>query len=440
MLPPSKEEMIAYKGFNIRDNGLMKTVDDYMENVASTNDNCYKRMDAERIANARASACTMLISRTIHSKDELQIMKRLQCIGFKTDEVFAPNRIQLKNLTASSRVRNLMHGGMLGLLAQKLTQDPSQTTQWNQSKNAQCIVQRANSQAGCAHVKWSIPEFQYRFNIGIKTYKKNPFTELNDDEMLAKFNELNTAENRTEFLEQFRSIASAANQSRVIQYNEYDDDADFKMIRPVIVDNTWIADFMAAFVKTCSDKLAAVSKFEYGKMVRCMHLVDLYRFIAQTEWLLNDPNMRLVLSMNSFYRAYIDRLIYMAGEGIEHSAYMLARHNPEMMTPELHLRVVPNHDTYMTPQMVIQPDDDVFGAMKLACQDLMPAPLPPLPPLRSHHDDDDEYDDGYYYGDHYDDDYYYDSENDDNDQYDDDYYDSDDNQIDYNESDDDVSG
>ena len=439
MLPPSKEEMIAYKGFNIRDNGLMKTVDDYLEDVASTNDTCYKRVDAERIANARASACAMLIPRAIHSKEELQNLKRLQCIGFKTNEVFAPNRIQLKNLTAGSRVRNLMHGGMLGLLAQKLTQDPSQTTQWKQSNNALCIVQRANSQAGCTHVKWTIPEFQYRFNIGIKTYKKNPFAELNDDETLAKFNELNTAENRTEFMEQCSSIANAANQSRVIQYDEHDADADadFNIRRPVIVDNVWIADFMAVFVKTCSAKLAAVSKFEYGKMVRCMHLVDLYRFIAQTEWMLNVPNMRLVLSMNSFYRAYIERLIYMAEQGIEHSAYMLARHNPEMMTPELHLRVVPNYDTYMTPQMTIQPDDDVFGAMKLACQDLMPAPLPPLPPLRSHHDDNDEYDDGYYYGDHYDDDYYCDSENYDNES---DDNENDDNESDYNESDDDVSG
>jgi hypothetical protein len=86
----------------------------------------------------------------------------------------------------------------------------------------------------------------------------------------------------------------------------------------------------------------------------------------------------------------------MAGEGIEHSAYMFGRICPEMMTPEVHVQVVPNPRFYMVPQMLIQPDDDMFGPMKVACQAFMPpapAPAPPAEHRRRCYSDSDSYSD-----------------------------------------------
>jgi len=159
---------------------------------------------------------------------------------------------------------------------------------------------------------------------------------------------------------------------------------------------------------------------------RCTSLVDLYRFIARIEWMVNDPNVRCVLNLNGFYAAYIKKLINMAEQGIEHSAYMLGRHCPEMMTPELHLRVVANPRFYRIPQMLIADDDEVFGPMKVACQGFMPLmadPLPdPLPVSRQLHPDSDSD----YYSDYTNDDDDDDDNDHDDDDYDDDDYDAND--------------
>ena len=196
-----------YRGFNIAHDGLKQTVDDFMDSIVpfTTPDEGCKRIDAARIAIARAAACSMLVPLVIKSNQQLPILKRTNGLGFGSVAVvptFAPNRIQRKHLTTDSRLRNLIHGGILGALARRLTLDPTQTRQWHQFNNTFCIVQRANNAAGCAHVKWSIPEFQCAFNIGIKTYKagQSPLNALNDADRLDQFNLLDNAENRDAFL------------------------------------------------------------------------------------------------------------------------------------------------------------------------------------------------------------------------------------------------
>ena len=388
-------QMVSHRGFNIAYDGLKQTVDDFMERIdpiTTPTDGC-KRIDAARIAMANAAACSMLI-----------IPHGVRPNGCAVAPLFAPNRIQRKHLTTDSRLRTLMHSGILGVLARKLTLDPTQPRQWNQGNNARCIVRRANNASGCAHVKWSIPEFQCAFNIGIKMYKsrQSPFNGLSDADLLAQFNLLDNPENRDAFLAECRAIAHHANQSRVVQTmepNANDATMDWKACRPTVVENTWIMNFMDAFIMICSSKMSAVSDISVLKMDRCISLIDLYRFIPRIDWILNDPNVRFVLKLNSFYNAHIQRLFYMADQGIEHSAYMLARICPEMMTPEVHMRVDPKLEFYMVPQLQIQLDDDVFGPMKLACQAFMPEPIPAPPALPrrlcySNSDSDGYYSDG----------------------------------------------
>lgn len=375
--------MFTYKGFNIAEDkdDLKKTVDDFMESIVPTTTpagGC-KHIDAARIAIARAAACTMLIPRSINSKQQLHNLKRLQAIGFSVSSVFAPNRIQRKHLNTGSRLRNLMHGGILGALARQLTRDPTQQShhpQWHQSRDALCVVQRASNSAGCAHVKWSIPEFQCTFNVGIKTYKpgQGPFSGLNEADTLAQFNGMNTADNRQAFLAECNAIACDANQSRVVQCMDADESA-WKVRRPVVIDNAWITNCMTGFAKVCLAKMAAVSNADGGKLDRCKSLVDLYQFIAHVEWMFTDVNVRCVLNLNAFYQAHLHRLFHMTQQGIEHAAYMFGIHCPEMMTPELHIHVVPSAEFYMVPQMRIASDDAVFGPMKVACQEFMPGPV-----------------------------------------------------------------
>lgn len=395
--------MLTYKGFNVRDSGLMSTVDDFMQSIHHADApaaNCNK-IDTARIAIACASACSMLVPLN-HELQELQVLKRLQDNGFDAAAaapVFAPNRIQLKHLTTCSRLRNLMHGGILGALARQLTRDPTQQKQRHQSRNALCIVRRANNEAGCIHVKWSIPEFQYVFNIGIKMYKRDQgqFNALNDADALTLFNQIDNVENRNAFMTECGTLANASHQSRAIRSL---DEAftrimlDWNVRRPIVVDNMWISEFLAGFIKVCSAKMSAVTNTDALTMDRCTSLVDMYRFVSRIEWILNDPNVRCVLNLSNFYAAHIKRLMYMAEQGIEHSAYMMGRHCPEMMTPELHLHLVPNPKFYMVPQMLVLPNDAVFGAMKVACQGFMPDPPLPSRPLYS----DSEYSDsdGYY--------------------------------------------
>ena len=429
-----------YRGFNVTgDND--NSVNDFMfsiEPIKTPDEGC-TQIDAARIAAARASACIMLLPASLNSNQQLQNLKRMKATGFQgISSVFAPNRIQHKHLTASSRIRNLTHGGILGALTRRLNRDPTQQRQWHQFKGALCVVQRANSTDGCAHVKWSMPEFQCTFNIGVKRHStvQNHINEMAPDALIAHFNMLNTAENRNTFLAECIAIAHhPANQSRFVVPMDPDASAmlDWTAKRSVVLENTWIMDFMATFSKLCSAKMDAVNNPNASTLERCMRLVDLYRFIVQTEWMVNDPNVRCVLSLNGFYAAYIKKLMHMATEGVEHSAYMLGRLCPEMMTPELHLRVVANPRFYRIPQMLIPDDDAVFGPMKVACQSFMPLmadPLPvPLPVSRQLHpdsdsdsdsdfytidedDDDDDDDDDY---DHYyhDDDSHYDHDNED---------------------------
>ena len=392
-------------------------MNDFMFSIEPTKtpDDC-TQIDAARIAAARASACIMLLPVSLNSNQQLQNLKRMKATGFQgISSVFAPNRIQLKHLTASSRVRNLTHGGILGVLTRRLNRDPTQQKQWHQFNGALCVVQHANSTDGCAHVKWSMPEFQCAFNIGVKRHStvQNHINEMAPDALIAYFNSLDTAEHRNTFLAECSAVAQR-NQSRVAM-KSMDPDAsamrDWTAKRPVVLENTWIMDFMVTFSKLCSVKMDAVNNVDASTVERCTSLVDLYRFIVQTEWMVNDPNVRCVLSLNGFYAAYMKKLMHMATEGVEHSAYMLGRHCPEMMTPELHLRVVANPRFYRIPQMLIADDDEVFGPMKVACQSFMPLMADPLPVRRQLYSDSDS-------------DYYTDDTNDDYD--DDDTYDDDD--------------
>ena len=404
--------LTLYRGFNITGNND-GSVDDFMssiEPIKTPDEGCCTQIDAARIAAARASACIMLLPETT----------RYQGISC----VFAPNRIQLKHLTASSRVRNLTHGAILGVLTRRLNRDPTQERQWHQFKGAWCVVQRANSTDGCAHVKWSMPEFQCTFNVGVKRHStvQNHINEMDTDALVAYFNSLNTAEHRNTFLAECSAVAQR-NQSRVVLPMDPPDAAamlDWTAKRPVVLENTWIMDFMATFSRLCSVKMDAVNNRNATTVERCTSLVDLYRFIARIEWMVNDPNVRCVLHLNGFYAAYIKKLMNMAEQGIEHSAYMLGRHCPEMMTPELHLRVVANPRFYRIPQILIADDDAVFGPMKVACQGFMPRMADPLPvPARQLHPDSDS--DPYYYTDDTNDDY----DDDDDDTYDDDANDDD---------------
>jgi hypothetical protein len=113
---------------------------------------------------------------------------------------------------------------------------------------------------------------------------------------------------------------------------------------------------------------------------------------------MTDPGMRHITNMAGLWEKYVERLTFMATEGIEHAALMLARYFPEMMTPELHVIVVVNADVnvYRVPQMQIADDDELFGPMKAACQAFMPDAAPePEPVPRRNSDYDYDYDYGY---------------------------------------------
>jgi hypothetical protein len=395
-----------------------------IESMKTPDEGC-TQIDTARIAAARASACIMLLPVSLNSNQQLQDLKKMKANGSTAVSMFAPNRIQLKHLTASSRVRNLTHGGILGALTRRLNRDPTQQKQWHQFNGALCVVQRANSTDGCAHVKWSMPEFQCTFNIGVKRHStvQNHINEMDADALIAHFNLLNTAENRNTFMAECIAVAHhPANQSRVVLPPMDPPNAsamlDWTAKRPVVLENTWIMDFMATFSQLCTAKMGAVNNPDASTVERCTSLVDLYRFIVQTEWMVNDPNVRSVLHLNGFYAAYIKKLMNMAEQGIEHSAYMLGRHCPDMMTPELHLRVVANPRFYRIPQILIADDDAVFGPMKMACQSFMPRMADPLPVPRQLHPYSDS--DPDYYTDDTNDDY------DDDDTYDDDHDDEDD--------------
>ena len=371
----------TYKRFNIKTDDadelarLMKTVDDYEMEYNSGQG--VTQVDSARVALAHRGACRMLRPMTGDQRDWL---KRVTC-GLNVGPVVSavmPNRIEVRHFTRSSRVRNLVHGGITGLLAARFMHDPSQVERTSRTYNSACIILRVNGEAGCEHVKWSIPEFQCRYNIGVKLYKRsaNPFEGLMHDEALSQLNRLDTAENRQAFLDECNAVANAPNQSRVkygIDIRDVDG-GDRWCRNATVLSNTWIGAFITVFSNVCEIKMARVGDSSLSKLRRSMHLIDLYRFMsARIDWILTVPSVRHVASMNRFWEKYMERIAYMATEGIEHAAYMLARYFPEMMTPELHVTVIPVHDLYRVPEMQIANDDALFGPIKTECDAFMPA-------------------------------------------------------------------
>jgi hypothetical protein len=375
---------------------LKKTVDDFEKDRNQTP----MDVDAARVARSCMGACNLLKPMT---GDQVRYLKQIEH-GMYTGSMvpaLAPNRIEAKHFTKSSRVRNLVHGGMTGLLAVRLMNDSSQVERTSRTFNSLCVIQRVNNAAGCSHVKWSIPEFQMRHNIGYKAFKTchNPFHELEHESALAQFNALNTAEHQKAFLAECHAIANRQNQSRVVDQFDpnvnNDNECIWKVQKTQITDNEWIANLVGAFVNVCSTKMADVNDSELTKLGRSRKLIELFHFMTQMDWGFTDPSVRFTLSMVRLYEAFIKRLFYFAKEGVEHSAYMLGRYAPELMTPELHMCVVPTRDLYRAPQMQIADDDEVFGAMKVACDAFMPAAVAVPVPVRWRRYSDEYSDDSY---------------------------------------------
>jgi hypothetical protein len=393
---------IEYKGFVITTNRiyemeqLKKTVDDYEADFKQTP----MDVDAARVEMARRSACQLLVPM---SADQTTL---LGLLGFGTHIACAvtPTRIGLKHCTKSSRVRNLVHGGMLGLLSVRLMNDSSQTKRRGRTFQSLSVIRRANNQSGCLHVRWSIPEFQRRYNMNVKGFGtegiENPFVMLNISDAIAKFALINTAEPRAQFLAECAAHADAPTHSRIMASTCH------------VLDNPWITNFMFGFQKICSYHMSQVTDASLRKLQRSVNLVQMYRFmISSVGWIFDDPLMQFIVnsitrkgSMNSLYEKYADRLIYMSHEGVEHAACLLGHHFPELMTPELHVRVDPTTDLYRVPQMEIGEDDALFGPLKSTFQALLPAAAYNVVAVGHAYDDDSS--DNDYHNDNDDDDNY----------------------------------
>lgn len=406
---------IEYKGFIITTNRiyemeqLKKTVDDYEADFKQTP----MDVDAARVEMARRSACQLLVPM---SADQTKLMGLLG-LGTPIAGAVTPTRIGLKHCTKSSRVRNLVHGGMLGLLSVRLMSDSSQTKRRSRTFQSLSVIRRANNQAGCLHVRWSIPEFQRRYNMNVKGFGtegiENPFVMLNISDAIAKFALINTAENRAQFLAECAAHADEPTHSRIVASTCH------------VSDNTWITNFMFGFQKICSYHMSQVTDASLRKLQRSVNLVQLYRFmISSVGWIFDDPLMQFIVSsitrkgsMNRLFEKYADRLIYMSHEGVEHAACLMGHHFPELMTPELHVRVDPTTDLYRAPQLEIGEDDALFGPLKSTFQALLPDAVPMPAPTQLHRNR--------IYSDSEDDDYYHDY-HDNNDSDDDNYSDDDD--------------
>jgi len=405
----------TYNGFNLKPNDpddlnrLMKTVDDYYEDLDSN----MMQIDAARVALSHIAACRRV---TPLSLIQRQFLDRISSFGLRESVALAaltPNRIELTHFTKSSRVRNLVHGGILGILAVRLLNDSSTRAERTmRTWNSLCIIRRANSESGCDHVKWSIPEFQCRHNMGIKHYNrtKSCFEAMSIDETNAELDAMNTAENRQRFMDDCNALANRANHSRVKHASIVHEDECTRCERQFPLANEWITKCVSAFVKVCSHKMHLVTISSLSLIDRAKHLVDLYRFISSNmDWILMDCNLRFVCKLHTLWPKYLDRLVYMSQEGIEHSACILSRYFPEMMTPELHVLVNPSERVYRVPAMQIADDDALFGPLKLACQGLLPdavVPIPvvPYPVRRRDYESDDEFDRDYEDEDYSDDD------------------------------------
>lgn len=406
--PRTMNATAEYKGFTINATDdahlahLKKTVDDFEKGRNQTP----MDVDAARVARSCMGACNLLKPMT---GDQARYLKEI-ARGMHTGSmvpVFAPNRIEARHFTRGSRVRNLVHGGMTGLLAVRLMNDSSQVERTSRTFNSLRVIERVNNEAGCSHVKWSIPEFQLRHNIGYKAFKKrnDPFHELEHEDAVAQFNALNTAEHREAFLAECHAIANRQNQSRVVEHFDENvnnnNECKWRVKKIQVANDEWIANLVGAFIKVCSTKMSDVNDSELDKLGRSRKLIELYRFIAQMDWIFTDPTVRFTLDMSRLYEAFIKRLFYFAKEGVEHSAYMLGRYAPEMMTPELHMCVATTHDLYRTPQLQIADDDETFGAMKVACDAFMPAAPAPVPVRWRRYSDEYSSDDYYYDSDGY---------------------------------------
>ena len=377
-----------YKRFNITPSGadtmdrLKKTVDDYEEEFKKT----HMAVDAARIEMATRGACNLVAPL---SADQATFLGRIALgldIAGTVAPAMMPTRVEAKHFTRSSRVRNLVHGGMLGLVSGRLM-DSSRTKKRSSTYHAMSIIRRANNQAGCAHVKWSIPEFQRRFNMNVRLFKsgETPFSSLTMEDTIVQFNLLNTKENRDRFLEECTVFANDPTHSRTVASTRH------------LMSDNWIALFMCGFTKVCSFKMSQVSNVSITKIDRCANIVNLFRFMTDhLGWVLTDPLMQCTTNMNRVADNFVERLGHMAQEGVEHSAYMLGHYFPEMMTPELHIHVNPAVDVYRVSQMQIADDDALFGPLKTTYQALMPVRL--MPPhededARYYYDSDDSNDD-----------------------------------------------
>lgn len=373
---------IAYKGFTITTNRidemdrLKKTVDDYEEDFKHTP----MDVDAARVEMARRSACQLLAPM---SADQTTIMG-MHIAGTITCAVM-PTRVGLKHVTQSSRVRNLVHGGMLGLLSVRLMSDSSQTKRRSRTYQSLSVIRRANNQAGCAHVRWSIPEFQRRFNMQVKGSRtgviENPFVLLSMPDAIAKFGLMDTEENRAQFLAECAAYANEPTHSRIVASTRH------------ILSNTWIMHMMFGFQKVCSHHMSNVMDIRLRKIERAVNLIKLYRFMmSSVGWIFREPCMNFVVNLTRLYDKHAERLIYMSKEGVEHAACLMGLHFPEMMTPELHVCVNPT-DLYRVPQMEIAEDDALFGPLKATYQSLMPAAANVVAATHAHahaHDYDDD--------------------------------------------------
>ena len=369
----------------------MKTIDDY-ENEQQSNP---MDVDAARVALACMTACRLLRPM---STDQVHFLNRIT-LGLTVGSIVpavAPNRIEARHFSKSSRVRNLVHGGMLGVLAVRLLNDSTQVERRSRTWNSWHIIRRANSQAGCEHVKWSIPEFQCRYNIGIIHYKrtKSGFEAMSVDDTIAELNTMNTAENRQKFIDDCNALANHANHSRVKCASVVHEDEFTKCERQFPLANEWIMKYISAFTKVCSHKMSVVGDSSLSLIDRAKNVVDLFRFMStHVDWIMMDCSLRFVCKLNTLWPKYLDRLVYMSQEGIEHSACMLFRYFPEMMTPELHVLVKPSERVYRVPAMQIADDDALFGPLKLACQGLLPDAIVPNPVRRVYYTSDDDSDD-----------------------------------------------
>jgi hypothetical protein len=420
MMTTTTPATMIYKGFKISFNDPaektrhMKTVDDYETDQLSI----IMYVDAARIALSHTTACRLLQPM---SADQANFLKRIT-IGCEVGSLapaLAPNRIEARHFTKSSRVRTLVHGGTLGALAMKLLDEPNRERRSHKRSrtfHSWHIIRRVNSQAGCEHVRWSIPEFQCRYNIGVRNFKnkKGPFEHMSIDDTLAQLTAMNTAETRQKFMDECKAVANHVNHSRVKCTSVVHEDEFTKCDRQFLLTDGWISEFISAFTKVCSHKMSIIGDNSLSLIDRAKHIVDLFRFMStHIDWILMDCNLRFVCKLNTLWPKYLERLVYMSQEGIEHAACMLIRHFPEMMTPELHVLVKPSERVYRVPAMQIADDDALFGPLKLACQGLLPDAIVPNPnPVRARafYESDDEFDRDY-------EDEYYSDEDEDEDDY-----------------------